>query len=68
MPTECGELANAGELVMGAIQIPTPGLDAWPSRWELEQEALAAFGAVKLADCEPRDDDDTAVTWLVVRA
>lgn len=67
MPTECDTLAERGDLVLGAIQMPVPPIDGRPSNYDLEREAQAAFGAVKLADCEASDDDET-VTWLVVRA
>ena len=41
--------------------------DSFPSTHDIEREALAKFGAVRLADCEPDEDGDT-YTWLVVRA
>ena len=67
MPTECSTLAEAGKLVMGAIQIPVPAADSWPSGYDLDREAKARFGAVIIADCEPYDDEST-VTFIVIRA
>jgi len=67
MPAECAMLAERGQFVMGAIQIPMPAADSWPSEHDLERESQALFGAVKLADCEAYDDNDETVTWLVVR-
>ena len=65
MPTECAILAEQGKLVMGAIQMPMPEPDCWPSGSDLEREAQAAFGVARIAECEPYDDNET-VTWLVV--
>lgn len=67
MPTECAILAEQGKLVMGAIQMPVPEPDCWPSGYDLEREAQARFGAVRIADIEASDDHET-MTWLVVRA
>ena len=67
MPTECERLLDQGQLIMGAIQMPMPDADSWPSAYDLQREAQGRFGAVKIADGEP-DDDDTTVTWLVVPA
>lgn len=67
MPTECSTLHEDGEPVVGAIQMPVPALDNWPSGYDLERAAQAIFGQVKIAACEPYDDNET-VTWLVVRA
>lgn len=67
MPTECSTLTADGALIVGAIQMPIPAADSWPSGYDLEREAQARFGSVRIADCEPCDDDET-VTWLVVRA
>ena len=53
--------------VLGGIQMPTPGPDAWPSGYDLDREAQARFGAAKIADVEVADDDSCA-TWIVVRA
>jgi hypothetical protein len=52
-------------MIMGAIQTDVVW-DAFPSIHDVECEALATFGAVRLADCEPDEDGDTH-TWLVVR-
>ncbi|NBW16552.1 MAG: hypothetical protein EBR82_52100 [Caulobacteraceae bacterium] len=66
MPGECANIADSGGLVMGGIQIATPSVDAWPSDADMEREAQALFGAVRLGPCD--DSDDDVVTWVVVRA
>jgi hypothetical protein len=66
MPTEFATVTESGAMVIGAIQTDVVG-DSFPSTHEIEREALASFGAVRLADCEPSEDGDT-YTWLIVRA
>ena len=66
MPTEFSSITEDGATVVGAIQADVIG-DSFPSTHDIEREALAKFGAVRLAACEPDEDGDT-YTWLVVRA
>ena len=65
MPTAFATVTESGAMIMGAIQTDVVW-DAFPSIHDVECEALATFGAVRLADCEPDEDGDTH-TWLVVR-
>lgn len=66
-PTDCLYAEEAGEYIMGGIQMPMPEPDCWPSGYDLEREAQALFGAVKISNHKP-DDDDSAATWIVIRA
>lgn len=66
-PTDCANAEADGEVIMGGIQMPIPSPDCWPSGELLEREAQAQLGAVKISSHKP-DDDDTAATWIVVRA
>jgi hypothetical protein len=66
-PTDCASLAERGELTLGALQMPVPGADCWPSGYDLDLLAKALFGAAKIADVEVMDDD-TCVTWIVIKA
>lgn len=66
MPAAFDTVTEAGAMVIGAIQMDVVG-ESFPSGHDIEREALAKFGGVRLADCEPDEDGDT-YTWLVVRA
>jgi hypothetical protein len=65
MPTAFDTVTESGLEVMGAIQ--TDVIGDFPEDREIDREARAKFGAVRLANCEPDEDGDT-YTWLVVRA
>lgn len=66
-PTDCANAEAAGEMIMGGIQMPVPAMISWPSSYDLEREAKALFGPAAISSHKP-DDDDTAATWIIVRA
>lgn len=66
-PTDCQYADEAGEILMGGIQKTDQGPDSFPSGYDLEREAQAKFGAVKISNHGPAEDDET-FTWLVIRA
>lgn len=66
-PTECQYAEENGEMIMGGIQITDQGPNSFPSGYDLEREAQAKFGAVKISDHGPAEDDET-FTWVVIRA
>lgn len=66
-PTDCAYAEEAGEMIMGGLQMDCPAPDCFPSGYDLEREAQAKFGAVKISQHMPEDDSDT-LTWIVVRA
>lgn len=66
-PTDCAYAEQDGEMIMGGIQMPCPEPDSFPSGYDLEREAQALFGSVKISQHLPDDDNET-LTWIVVGA